>query len=120
MFLSFLLSPFGKIVGYIFAGLLLVSLVFGWYEVKISEAKREALATFNQHQLEEVVKAQKLYDDDLKILQDKEREIQDSISKLNEDVNKKADKADETIRNSNDKNLDPLFNEILKNLKGRK
>ena len=50
--LAFLLTPFGRIVGYVAGGIMLVGLVFGWYELKIHEAKKEALASFNQMQLE--------------------------------------------------------------------
>jgi len=116
--LAFLLTPLGRIIGYAGVAVLLCGLAFGWYEIKINQAKSEALATFNQQQLEQVVKDQQTLLNQMKVIQDQGQALQQSTDNLNKSIKDQADKADLTIKNSTDTQLDPLFNDVVKEIRG--
>ena len=116
--LSFLLSPLGKYAFYAVGIILIIGAVFGWYEIKIAEAKREALASFNQKQLEEVVKEQNIIISQMSALKAQEEAITEQTNKLNDNIKNKISHAEIVIKNSKDHSLDPIFNQILKSLRG--
>ncbi len=109
----------GKIVGYALGLISLAGVIFGWYELQISNAKKEALISFNQKQLEQVVKDQKTLSDEMQNLQIKEKTIEDENTKLNNTIKDVSSAAELAIKNSTDKQFDPIFNQILKSLKGK-
>ena len=118
--LEFLLSPIGKIVGYAVGILTLLGLVFGFYEIKIAEAKAEALATFNQQQLTQALADEQTYMKQMQTLEADKEAIQARNILLNGEIKDQADSASHIITNSKDTQTDPLFNEVLKELKGAK
>jgi predicted negative regulator of RcsB-dependent stress response len=118
--LAFLLTPFGRIVGYVAGGIMLAGLVFGWYELKIHEAKKEALASFNQMQLEEVIKEKDAMAAVNKTLATNLQQLQEQNSVLDGRVKESAGIANAAVDATKDDQLDPIFNQILGSLKGRK
>jgi FtsZ-binding cell division protein ZapB len=117
--LAFLLSPFGKIVGYAVGILFIAGLIFGWYEMKIAEAKREALVQFNKTQLEEVVKEKNTLIDQMKALQDQQAALESENNKLNDALNEKSEKVITIIQKSKDNNFDPIFKNMIEGLRGK-
>jgi hypothetical protein len=115
--LAFLISPIGRIVAWGAGILTIISAALIWYNVQIYEAKKEALASFNQSQLQEVVKEQKQFIETQKNLQDKIDDLEAKNQLLNDAVKSASDKADQAIDASNDKQVDPLFNQTLKLLR---
>jgi hypothetical protein len=118
--ITFLLSPFGK---YIAAGvgiLMLIGLAFGWYEVKISEAKHAALEQFNAQQLTQALKDKDTYIAQLKTVQAQLDAETAANAKLNDDIKLQDDQLQAFINSQNDIQNDPIFNQVLNQLKGKK
>lgn len=118
--ISFLLSPFGKIISIIAGIIMIFGVVWGFYELKISEAKKQALSTFNQTQLEEVLKEKNNIILQMQTLQQDKQELEDQNSQLNDKVNADNLRIDQFINSLNDNTLDPIFNRLLNKLRNKK
>ena len=118
--LSIILRPFMKYVPWLVGLILLVLGTFTWYQVKISEAKSQATIEYNNKQLQEVINEKNALDVQNKILQDSIDKQKAMVDEQNKTIQDLTDSVNSMIDNSGDKNIDPLFNEILKKLKGTK
>jgi uncharacterized protein HemX len=117
--IALLLTPFGKFLAAIVGLLALGAVIFGWYEVKISEAKKEALASFNQQQLEQAIADKNKYIAEMQTLQQDERNLENQNEQLNNQLQTQQTAIDSFINASKDTLLDPLFNQLLVQLRGK-
>ena len=107
--LSFLLSPFGKIIE---VGMIFLTLVSSYYLWK-SHIENLALAKFNQQQIEQTIKDQQEYNEKLKEIDkiqqdiiDKNKTNNDNLQNIVDSLNKKID--------SLSSNKEPKSSSILK------
>jgi len=117
--ISIFTGPFRTIITYGLIIVFIIGIGFGYLKIKENEAAKEALLQFNKAQLEQVVKENNEYSVKLKALQSQLDVISKTNSDLTEKLQENTDKTDQWINTQKDVNLDPIFNETLKHLKGK-
>ena len=117
---TFLLTPFGRIIAGALGFLAFAGLVFGWYEVKISEAKKEVLSTFNQQQLEQTLKEKDALILQIQQLDKDKQDLQNKNSDLNKKLTDEESALNDFINSQKDTSLDPIFNKLLEQIRGNK
>jgi predicted nuclease with TOPRIM domain len=96
----------------------LLTSVFGYVKLKEHEAAKEALLQFNQAQLEQTIKENKIYADHEKALQEQVDQLSKQNTELNNLLQLKSDQVEAWINNQKDTTLDPIFNDVLKQMRG--
>jgi len=96
----------------------LLTSAFGYVKLKEHEAAKEALLQFNQAQLEQTIKENKIYADHEKALQEQVDLLSKQNTDLNDQLQLKSDEVDAWINKQKDTNLDPIFNDMLKQMRG--
>lgn len=117
---TFLMSPLGKIVGWIAGVLGIIMVLSVVYLAWKAEIKHEALLEYNRKQLEEVAKEKDKIIEQMKALE----AAQQAIEQANSDLNKKVDDQTGNIQtwlgeSLDGKALDPIFNQMLNKLNGK-
>ncbi len=107
---SFFGGPLGTIGIYVIMGVLAVGIVFGYLALRDSAVKREATLNFNRQQLDQVIRDQRLLQENLKTLSETSQRI---IVELDERNDADAKRIEE-IKKSIDELKDQSSSEILK------
>ena len=96
----------------------LLTSAFGYVKLKEHEAAKEASLQFNQAQLEQTIKENKIYADHEKALQEQVDQLSKQNTELNDQLQLKSDQVEAWINNQKDTTLDPIFNDVLKQMRG--
>ncbi len=85
---SLFLGPFGKILQYITIGLVVAGFTLGGYQIWKNQVEQAALLKFNQKQMEQVVKDQQKYIQEIQALQEQEKLLTEQLNQKNDTIDK--------------------------------
>ncbi len=112
--LKFLTTPFGKVIGII--GAVAFAALSLWGMVKIHDAgiRREALAKFNQRQMEVVIQSQKEFIAQTKRIEEIQKQITEDLKRKNEELDRKLSSIEEYLSSPEAQKSNRESSEILK------
>ena len=121
---SFLGTPLGKIVGYIGAGIALALVIWAGIAIHDSNVRKEALAKYNQTQIEQNIKDTKALIEETKKINENQNkiilEVQSKNQKLDEALSKIDNYLNEPETIKQDKESSNILKNTIKSLRGGK
>ena len=121
---SFLGTPLGKIVGYIGAGIALALVIWAGIAIHDSNVRKEALAKYNQTQIEQNLKDTKALIEETKKINENQNkiilEVQSKNQKLDEALSKIDNYLNEPETIKQDKESSNILKNTIKSLRGGK
>ena len=121
---SFLGTPLGKIVGYLGAGIALALVIWAGIVIHDSNVRKEALAKYNQTQIEQNLKDTKALIEETKKINENQNkiilEVQSKNQKLDEALSKIDNYLNEPETIKQDKEASNILKNTIKSLRGGK
>ena len=121
---SFLGTPLGKIVGYLGAGIALALVIWAGIAIHDSNVRKEALAKYNQTQIEQNLKDTKALIEETKKINENQNkiilEVQSKNQKLDEALSKIDNYLNEPETIKQDKESSNILKNTIKSLRGGK
>jgi hypothetical protein len=118
--ISLFTGPFGKIIDYGMVIVVVLGLGFGYVKLKEYEAVKQATIEYNQKQLAITTQENKDYQIKIDALKESTDKLIEENQKLNDTLQAQADSTTQFLNLSKDKTFDPIFNETLLRMKGKK
>lgn len=107
-------GPFGNIARYVVTGLTVTAIFAGLYFHWENKIRQEALAAYNQKQLEQIIQDQQLYITQTKQLQDQLDQINSALNSQTQQLNDKVDGINQYLASPEAAKTDRPSSEIIK------